>query len=69
MKLVAKCSTFVCLSYQAHVKVCNPIPLQATILLESAEEKECVVRGVDFCVTYILFVSLNIDERIPIRRS
>ena len=27
MKLVAKCSTSVCLSYQAHVKDCNPISL------------------------------------------
>ena len=27
MKFVAKCSAFVSLSYQEHVKVCNPIPL------------------------------------------
>ena len=27
MKFVAKCSTFVSLSYQVHVKVGNPIPL------------------------------------------
>ena len=27
MKIVAKCLTFVILSYQVHVKVCNPIPL------------------------------------------
>ena len=27
MKIVAKCSAFVSLSYQVHVKVCNPIPL------------------------------------------
>ena len=27
MKLVAKYSAFVRLSYQVHVKVCNPIPL------------------------------------------
>ena len=27
MKIVAKCSTFVSLSYEVHVKVCNPIPL------------------------------------------
>ena len=26
-KLVAKCSAFVCISYQVHAKVCNPIPL------------------------------------------
>ena len=31
MKLVAKCSAFVCLSYQVHVKVCNPIPLRVHI--------------------------------------
>ena len=27
MKLVAKSSAYVCISYQVHVKVCNPIPL------------------------------------------
>ena len=27
MKIVAKCLAFVRLSYQVHVKVCNPIPL------------------------------------------
>ena len=27
MKIVAKCSAFVSLSYQVHVKVCNPVPL------------------------------------------
>ena len=27
MKIVAKCLTIVILSYQGHVKVCNPIPL------------------------------------------
>ena len=27
MKIVAKCSAFVSLSYQVQVKVCNPIPL------------------------------------------
>ena len=27
MKIVAKCLTFIILSYQVHVKVCNPIPL------------------------------------------
>ena len=27
MKLVAKCSAFVSVSYQVHIKVCNPIPL------------------------------------------
>ena len=27
MNLVAKCSASVCLSYQVHVKDCNPIPL------------------------------------------
>ena len=27
MKLVAKSSAFVSISYQVHVKVCNPIPL------------------------------------------
>ena len=27
MKIVAKCSAFISLSYQVHVKVCNPIPL------------------------------------------
>ena len=27
MKLIAKCSAFVSLSYQVHVKVCNPISL------------------------------------------
>ena len=33
MKIVVKCLTFVILSYQVHVKVCNPIPLtpQSTI--------------------------------------
>ena len=28
MKRVAKCSASVSLSYQVHVKVCNPIPLK-----------------------------------------
>ena len=28
MELVAKCSAFVCLSYQVHVKVCNHIPVK-----------------------------------------
>ena len=28
MKIVAKSSAFVCLSYQVHVKVFNPIPLR-----------------------------------------
>ena len=28
MKLVAKCSASVSLSYQVHVNVCNPIPLR-----------------------------------------
>ena len=27
MKIVAKCSAFVSLSYQVHGKLCNPIPL------------------------------------------
>ena len=27
IQIVAKCSAFVRLSYQVHVKVCNPIPL------------------------------------------
>ena len=27
IKIVAKCLTFVILSYQVHVTVCNPIPL------------------------------------------
>ena len=27
MKIVAKCSAFVSLSYHVHVKICNPIPL------------------------------------------
>ena len=29
MKIVAKCLAFVSLTYQAHAKVCNPIPLNA----------------------------------------
>ena len=33
MKFVAKCSSFVSLSYQVHVKVYNPIPLNADIIL------------------------------------
>ena len=28
MKIVAKCSAFVSLPYQVHVKVCYPIPLK-----------------------------------------
>ena len=28
MELVANCSAFVSLSYQIHVKVCDPIPLR-----------------------------------------
>ena len=31
MKLVAKCSAFVSLSYHAHVKVCNPIQELETV--------------------------------------
>ena len=31
MKLVAKCSAFVSISYQVHVKVCNPIPLNFAV--------------------------------------
>ena len=27
MKIFAKCSAFISLFYQVHVKVCNPIPL------------------------------------------
>ena len=30
MKLVAKCSAFVSLSYPVHVKVCDPISLRST---------------------------------------
>ena len=32
MKFVAKCSAYVSLSYQVHVKVCNPIPLTTLFL-------------------------------------
>ena len=31
MKLVAKCSAFVSLSYQVHPKVCNPISLKCCV--------------------------------------
>ena len=31
MKIVAKCLAFISLSYQAHVKVCNPIALRHCI--------------------------------------
>ena len=31
MKIVAKCTAIVNLSYQVHVKVCNPIPLSASM--------------------------------------
>ena len=31
MKLVAKCSASVSLSYQVHVNVCNPIPLSKDV--------------------------------------
>ena len=33
MKIVAKCSYFVSLSYQVQVKVCNPIPLKYLLAL------------------------------------
>ena len=32
MKIVAKCLAFVSLTYQAHAKICNPIPLNALFL-------------------------------------
>ena len=32
MKIVAKCSALVSLSYQVHVKLCDPIPLNDRIL-------------------------------------
>ena len=31
MKIVAKCSDFLSLSYQVQVKVCSPIPLTKTV--------------------------------------
>ena len=31
MKLVAKCSASVSLSYQVHVNICNPIPLTVKV--------------------------------------
>ena len=36
MKLFAKCSAFASLSFQEHVKVCNPIPLKNTIRFATA---------------------------------
>ena len=33
MKHVAKCSAFISFSYQVHVKVCIPIPLNKTMYI------------------------------------
>ena len=35
MKLVAKCSASISLSYQVHIEVCNPIPLKQAIAILS----------------------------------
>ena len=40
MKLVAKCSASVSLSYQVHVKVCNPIPLNFTLISSPIEDDQ-----------------------------
>ena len=44
MKIVEKCSAFVSLSYKAHVKVCNPIPLTIYIQCTTLEKitKTCL---------------------------
>ena len=40
MKLVVKCSAFESITYQVHVKVCNPIPLTVkSIILISGLSK------------------------------
>ena len=36
MKIVAKCLAFVSLSYQVHVKVCNPIPIPKNTRTENS---------------------------------
>ena len=39
MKIVAKCLDLRSLSYQVHVKVCNPIPLTTKDLLKMLSPK------------------------------
>ena len=40
MKFVAKCLAFLSLSYQVHIKVCNPIPLPAFCQVEIFEHAQ-----------------------------
>ena len=39
MKLVAKCSASVRVSYQLHVKVCNPIPLRKVFDIKKKKKR------------------------------
>ena len=48
MKLVAKCSESVTLSYQVHVKVCNPIPLNTGFSMAPGANMSCKILYVSF---------------------
>ena len=54
MKIVAKCSAFASLSYQVHVKVCNPIPLNIHFDWLSGTKS-----GIP-CVFSLVFIVLNV---------